>query len=185
MHNADEFLRYIAENEKALKKALKKNITYDAEIFDDCWQESIIKVYNSIVKNDRYVDDFKNYSFMAFKWNYVNRQNQHRKRKSVHTDIEEYRESSDFVYEHFVDTDDDSENRLKMLEEYLNMTTKPADTRLFLDYHRAKCSGSGSYKSIAEEYNLKIADVKETIQKISSILESGDFDKYCKDKTLL
>ena len=40
-----QFLNYVGQNIKRLKKNLKKNITYDDGLFDDVFQESIIKIY--------------------------------------------------------------------------------------------------------------------------------------------
>ena len=63
---ANDFLKYVSENMNALKKAVKKNITNDNDLFDDCFNETIIKVYNSIVKNGTIIDDYKQYFFLAW-----------------------------------------------------------------------------------------------------------------------
>lgn len=73
------FLQWIADNQKELKKAVKKNCTFDAEIFDDVFAEAIINVYNTITKNNSEIANIKNYFFLACKWQYQMRQNQHRK----------------------------------------------------------------------------------------------------------
>ena len=41
---ANDFLKYVSENMNALKKAVKKNITNDNDLFDDALNETIIKV---------------------------------------------------------------------------------------------------------------------------------------------
>lgn len=58
------FLQWVADNEKEMRKALKKNCTYDPDIFDDVFSETIVNVYNTITKNNREIDNIKNY----FSW---------------------------------------------------------------------------------------------------------------------
>ena len=53
---ANDFLVYVSESMNELKKAVKKNITNANDLFDDCFNDTIIKVYNSIVKNGMLID---------------------------------------------------------------------------------------------------------------------------------
>ena len=79
---ANNFLKYVSENMNDLKKAVKKNITNDNDLFDDCFNETIIKVYNSIVKNGTIIDDYKQYFFLACKFTFIYRQNKKRKEEA-------------------------------------------------------------------------------------------------------
>ena len=79
---ANDFLKYVSENMNALKKAVKKNITNDNDLFDDCFNETIIKVYNSILKNGTIIDDYKQYFFLACKFTFIYRQNKKRKEEA-------------------------------------------------------------------------------------------------------
>ena len=65
-----EFLKYVGDNIERLKHNLRKNITYDEDIFDDVIQDSIIKVYNAIMNGTR-IDDFEQYFFIASKFEYI------------------------------------------------------------------------------------------------------------------
>ena len=85
-----QFLNYVGQNIKRLKKNLKKNITYDDGLFDDVFQESIIKIYDSIVKNNKDVGDYEKYFFISSKFNYIIRQNQERKRINNRINIDDY-----------------------------------------------------------------------------------------------
>lgn len=75
-----EFLDFVATNEAELKRAVRKNITYDPEIFDDAFHTAIVKVYNAI-EAGRDVSDFKQYIFISAKWEYINRANRSRREK--------------------------------------------------------------------------------------------------------
>ena len=76
--HAQEFLEYVAKNEKRLKKNLRKNITYNEELFDDVFQDSIIKVYDSIM-NGTIIEDFEKYFFIASKFTYFNADNKNKR----------------------------------------------------------------------------------------------------------
>lgn len=95
---ANDFLKYVSENINTLKKAVKKNITNDNDLFDDAFNETIIKVYNSILKNGTIIDDYKQYFFLACKFTFIYRQNKKRK------------EEAQAIRDYFVLRDDFSEN---------------------------------------------------------------------------
>lgn len=76
--HAQEFLEYVAKNEKRLKRNLRKNITYDPYIFDDVFQDSILKVYDSIM-NGTVIEDFEKYFFIASKFSYFNADNKNKR----------------------------------------------------------------------------------------------------------
>ena len=78
---AGEFLHFIAENRAELWRAVRKNITYDPNLFDDAMAAAVVKVYNAI-ESGRDVADFKQYFFMAAKWEYINTDNATRRRKA-------------------------------------------------------------------------------------------------------
>ena len=75
-----EFLDFVATNEAELKRAVRKNITYDPELFDDAFHTAIVKVYNAI-EGGRKVSDIKQYIFISAKWEYINRANRNRREK--------------------------------------------------------------------------------------------------------
>lgn len=83
---AGEFLRFIAENRAELWRAVKKNITYDPDLFDDAMAAAVVKVYNAI-ESGRDVADFKQYFFMAAKWEYINTDNATRRKKAINAPL--------------------------------------------------------------------------------------------------
>ena len=78
---AGEFLHFIATHRAELWRAVKKNITYDPDLFDDAMVAAVVKVYNAI-ESGRDVADFKQYFFMAAKWEYINTDNATRRKKA-------------------------------------------------------------------------------------------------------
>lgn len=176
MHNADEFLVFIAQNEKDLKQRLRKNITYQKELFDESFQDSILKVYTHIVKHNKRIDDFLQYSFIAFKFNYINAQNAYRRRQSTYEDISEYKNNESFSYTtEFEEEVDEYEMMYEVLKHELTYMFGEEDVSVFFDYMRA---GRGGYARIAEERNMPAKKVKECVCKIKAFLNENYGDKY-------
>ncbi len=73
-----EFLDFVATNEAALRRAVKKNITYDPEIFEEAFVAATIKVHDAL-EQGREIRDLKNYFFITAKWEYINRDNRSRR----------------------------------------------------------------------------------------------------------
>ena len=111
---ANDFWKYVRENMNALKKAVKKNITNDNDLFDDCFNETIIKVYNSILKNGTIIDDYKQYFFLACKFTFIYRQN--KKRKEEAQSIRDYFDIND----DFIDDDFDEEERYENIVDIID-----------------------------------------------------------------
>lgn len=167
-HNADEFLKYIAENEKELKAAVRKNITYDSEIFEDAWGESVVKVYDSIVRNDKQVKDFKMYFFMAMKWNYVNMQNSKRRRDSSHTDITTGLKHHRPIFDESYDEDEEAGAKVSDMRRRCEEVFGETRSDVFFRYWYAKTSRGGTtYAEIAEDCGLTTEFVGECIRVIT------------------
>lgn len=73
-----EFLRFVVAHERELRRALRKNVTYDPEIFDDVFSDAIVKVHDAIASG-RDVGDYRQYFFVAAKFEYINRDNINRR----------------------------------------------------------------------------------------------------------
>lgn len=82
----EEFLCFIAENIKQLRRAVKKNITYNPDIFDDVINTAIVKVHNAI-EAGRDVADFKQYFFTAAKWEYIHTDNATRRKAAINAPL--------------------------------------------------------------------------------------------------
>lgn len=163
-----KFLQWIADNEKEMRKALRKNCTYDDEIFDDVFSEAIINVHSTIVKNDREVDNIKNYFFLALKWQYQMRQNQHRKRgKEAVRDYWQNHTITDTAEDEEA-KDADINNALQMMREVLTEQYGERWTEIFFVYWDGRSKNNTSYQAIADKFGItgSIEPLKSQLQKM-------------------
>lgn len=175
MNDAQEFLLFVSQNEKRLKKNLRKNITYDKEIFDEIWTETILKCHDNILKTGKNIENLENWFYICCKWNYITRQNQYRRRQHTHLSIDEVAEDrKEFVNETDYENEDESVNELSSLIDELNRNFGKRSTELFIDYFTAKSTGRSSYQQIADEWNIDSAEVSSTIAKMKRFID----DKY-------
>ncbi len=178
MNNAREFLQYIADNEKRLKRNLRKNISFDDDIFDDVFQNTILKIYTSIVKNDRWVENFEKYFFIASKFEYILSDNRRKKAKTIHLEISDrHREMVDDTDE-MLDADERSSLRYLRFVQYIQEEFGEADAEIFLSYfwHRVEYKRT-SYQKIADEFGISIKQVSDIIQKIKQNLQENEIIK--------
>lgn len=165
-NNANEFLQYIAANEQRLKRNLRKNITYDAEIFDDVYQTAIIKVYDSIIRQDLYVEDFEKYFFISSKFEFINTDRKKRQQRNMSDDVCKADLLIDDVQE------DNSEEITKIYNEtkdYISYEYGDKEAEIFLSYYWNKINtGRTSYRAVADEYEISVKDVASIIIKIKN-----------------
>lgn len=150
------FLQWVAQNEKEMRKALKKNCTYDPDIFDDVFSETIVTVYNTIVKNNREIDNIKNYFFLALKWKYQTRQNQKRKRQAeefipenweMFGGVDDWEQTAEIEQRQINICDALSVLREALIEEYGEEMTE-----LFFQYWQMKTEGGASYTKLTSNH---------------------------------
>ena len=187
--HGQEFLKYVAENMDRLKKNLRKNITYDEDIFDDVFQDSIIKVYNAIMNGTR-IDDFEQYFFIASKFEYIARDN--KKKSRLKNDDREMLDgiSHGMVQDIFYADDEDWKlkeeksdkiNELfKFLSTRLNEVFSPVECDIVLIYYRLKSEKNGiSYKKMAKITDKSVTDITNTIKNIKKFIRN---DKIIQEK---
>lgn len=166
MHNANEFLQFVADNEKRLKQNLKKNVTYDPDIFDDVFQTTIIKIYNSIVKNDLRIDNFEKYFFIGSKFEYINTDN---KRKNLRNLTVDETSAHTLIEEETEDRSEEISKIYKSTEQYLKETYGEQRTEIFLAYYWLRIqTGRTSYKAISQDYEISVKDVSAIIKEINA-----------------
>lgn len=179
-----EFLNFVASNMERLKKNLRKNITFDDDIFDDVFQNTIIKVYNAIEKG-LVIKDYEQYFFIASKFEYINTDNKKKGRlktddRDILSDI-----SSGVIQDIFYADDEDwkeKEDRndkinelFKFLSNRLNEVFSPAETDIFLIYYRLKSEKNGvSYKKLASITEKKVSEITEIIKKIKKFIRQDE-----------
>lgn len=190
-----DFLEYVAKNEKRLKKNLRKNITYNEEIFDDVFQTTIVKVYNYIMKGN-VIEDFEKYFFIASKWEYIAEDNKRKKKlinedNTILWDISHGAEQTkgtlttdgQRLLESTLEDDDEYSvrerryesinNYFKILGKKLNEVYKPSEVDIFLIYYRLKAEKQGiSYKKMAKITDKPISEISTIIQKIKNYVKN-------------
>jgi hypothetical protein len=169
----NDFMMYVWNNLDALNYAIRKNITYDPEIYDDVTADTLCRIGEYILRNHVFIKDFKGMFFLSCKRQYIAEQNKKRDRDSK-SDREyfskldealgryyDYIEGSDTVeYSNCLKQPDMSkwlddgsmENEIKAerthelfkyLEGKLNEVFEPNEVDIFLIYFRLKSERKG------------------------------------------
>ena len=170
-----QFLNYVGQNIKRLKKNLKKNITYDDGLFDDVFQESIIKIYDSIVKNNKDVGDYEKYFFISSKFNYIIRQNQERKRINNRINIDDYMKKEDIEYR--FDEDMDVKQVISDLKNLIEEEFGEDECDIYFDYMSHKVHGGMSYSKYSQLTGIPTNKVSEIVSKIKNFCKNSDVIK--------
>ena len=63
----DDFMLYVWNNLDSLNYALRKNITYDPEIYDDVTADTVCRISEYIVNKKVFIKDFKGMFFLSAK----------------------------------------------------------------------------------------------------------------------
>lgn len=166
LQRGKEFLDFVSQNQQELRKALKKNITYNPTLFDDVFQNTIVKVYTSIVKNNKEVKDYKQYFFISLKWEYVLWHNRHKKELESRIGDSDYFNRVDLPEPDDTDQEDRERNAeiLECVKEILSDEFGEDNTILFLDYMYRK--NQLSFQKIAREYGRETDETAQTIRKM-------------------
>ena len=173
-----EFLEYVARNEARLKKNLRKNITYNENIFDDVFQSTIIKVYDRIMKGT-VIKDFEQYFFIASKFEYINEDNKVKKRLKVEdseidTDDDRFAED-DNAWKIKEERNENINDLFKFLSKRLNEVFSPAEADIFLIYYRLKSEKAGiSYHKMTKITGRKFSEISQIIQKIKKFIRTDE-----------
>lgn len=186
---AKRFLEWIADerNEREMKKALAKNTTYNSDIFEDVFQDSIVKVYNSIM-NGNEVKDFKSYMFITLKFNYIQKDNQIKNRKKVELSLTENKQ---------IDVIDDSDldeevykynsitMALKNIEGLLMDNFSQQDIYLFLEYLKLKqIKYNMGYKELSEMTGITIKYISNVIPRMRKWISANEQAIMIKEKLI-
>lgn len=174
-----EFLDYIAENQNQLKKEFKKGIAYNKETFEDIWQTTIVKVYNSIVKNNKAINNFKNYFYFALKFESI-------------LDLKRNNKKSNYV-EWDIDTNDEIENPydIEIDEKYLIKYSAIRDivikkfgeneADIFFDFMLKRMQTTMTSKKYADLTGLQREYICKLTTKIRTFLKSDNIKKIYKE----
>lgn len=198
----DDFMLYVWNNLDDLNYALRKNITYDPDIYDDVTADTLCRIGEYIVNKKVYIKDFKAMFFLSAKRQYVAEQNKKRDRDSKN-DREYFSKLDDALgryYDYIEDGDtteysvnqpnvdmfleDDSisteikaertHELFKYLEGKLNEAFEGNEVDIFLIYFRLKSERKGiSYKKLADIMDKDVKYITRTIVKIKKYIKES------------
>lgn len=189
----DEFFKFIIDNEKELQKALKKNITFDPDIFDDSTADTVCRIGEYIMQKGIKIDNFKYFFFIAAKRDYIAKQNKKRMEQKLHNrdffdnifnGLEKREKKEDIdIYRSLIDSNETPANEDKIekthvlfnyLEEELNKQFPPDEADMFLIYFRLKSEKKGiSYKKMAELLDKDLKYITNVIKKIKKYIKEN------------
>ena len=169
-----EFLEWYSQNSEMLIKAVRKNITYDEEIFDDVIADTLCKIYTTMEKGT-VVNDFKNFFFICAKFNYINAQKKRRKELQIH----------DRGYFDWGDIEEEvnvKEAKIKAINElykyiadYIEDKFPSNEVDLFILYYKLKSNGSSiSYAKMSKITGHSVSYITKTIRKVKEYVVNNE-----------
>ena len=183
--HCNDFYQYIIRNEKQLKQEVRKNITYEEELFDEAYSDTIVKVANAILVNHKVIDDFRYYFFISFKQNFIQLQNKRRKIDKLKT--YGYKDCEGLIIEDY-----DNEERydrikilFKWLSEYLEEHFPPNEVDIYIVYYFLKVGKNRvSYKKMADIYDVELKYITNVIQNIKRFVKNDEIINKKKEEIL-
>lgn len=175
-----DFYDYISNNYEQSRHEVMKNITYDSDLFDDAYNDTVIKVAK-VIEDGKKIEDIRYYFFISLKWNYINMQNKKRKQLSRTTDVmpdamdDEYSEER---YEKVMELWD-------FIAQRLEENFEPGEVDIYLIYYKLKCNGNSlSYKKLSEMTGIPVKEITNIIQRIKKYVRNNDEINELKKKLL-
>lgn len=170
MTDINDFYDYISSNYEQSRYEVLKNVTYDSELFDDCYNDTVIKVAN-VIMDGREIEDIRYYFFISLKWNYINAQNKKRREQKRFTSEFTDRCDEDIYTE-------DKYNRVMELWDYISERLEtefsPSEVDIYLIYYKLKCTGrSLSYKKLSDITGIPVKEITNIIQRVKKWLRTN------------
>ena len=183
--HCNDFYQYIIRNEKQLKQEVRKNITYEEELFDEAYSDTIVKVANAILVNHKVIEDFRYYFFISFKQNFIQLQNKRRKIDKLKT--YGYKDCEGLINEDY-----DNEERydrikilFKWLSDYLEEYFPPNEVDIYIVYYFLKVGKNRvSYKKMADIYDVELKYITNVIQNIKRFVKNDEIINKKKEEIL-
>lgn len=160
---AKDFLSYIGRHEERLKHNLAKNVTYDRDIFENAFQDTVIRIHDAILRNNPDIRDYEHYFFTASRKWYITLSNRGREESRRHVRGE--RNGGETEPEPYSEPASVEEVR-QLIEAQFgeNVAT------LFLDYLSSKVRGRTSYARYGAEVGIPSADVGSVVKYVRQYL---------------
>lgn len=198
----NDFMLYVWNNLDTLNYALRKNITYDPDLYDDVTADTLCRIGEYIVTKKVFIKDFKGMFFLSAKRQYVAEQNKKRQMESK-SDREYFNKLDEALgrYYDYIEDGDTSEYTVKQpnldmflednsmdaeikaerthelfkyLEGKLNEVFEGNEVDIFLIYFRLKSERKGiSYKKLADIMDKDVKYITRTIVKIKKYIKES------------
>lgn len=198
----NDFMLYVWNNLDTLNYALRKNITYDPDLYDDVTADTLCRIGEYIVTKKVFIKDFKGMFFLSAKRQYVAEQNKKRQMESK-SDREYFNKLDEALgrYYDYIEDGDTTEYTIKQpnldmflednsmdaeikaerthelfkyLEGKLNEVFEGNEVDIFLIYFRLKSERKGiSYKKLADIMDKDVKYITRTIVKIKKYIKES------------
>lgn len=155
---AREFLDYVGRHHERLRKNLAKNITFDRELFENTFQDTVVRVHDAILRNDPDISDFEKYFFMASRKWYITLSGRRDRKRSREIPLGDA-DCADTA-------SGESMATVEELRDLLSVQFGKAETDLFLDYLGSKTMGRISYSDYGFRLGIPSFVVKDTVLRI-------------------
>lgn len=183
--HCNDFYQYIIRNEKQLKQEVRKNITYEEELFDEAYSDTIVKVANAILVNHKIIEDFRYYFFISFKQNFIQLQNKKRKIDKLKT--YGYKDCEGLIIEDYNNEERYERIRIlfKWLSDYLEEHFPPNEVDIYIVYYFLKVGKNRvSYKKMADIYDVELKYITNVIQNIKRFVKNDEIINKKKEEIL-
>lgn len=153
------FLEFVSRNTEKLKRALAKNVTYDRDLLEDIFGETVIKIYDSITVKGKRIHDFESFFYISSRNNYNDARRKAGRMKAAYAAASS--EGDEWSLPCMLEVKEDLAGRF---------TTE--ESELFLDYMWAKLSEPGRlcYRDYAQRHGLSGRMVERTVSGIKKHL---------------
>lgn len=185
-NNADEFLQYINDNYDMLVNSLKKNGTFSEEIV----QQTIIKCYDNIVKNNKIIKSHKDFFFWCCRNNFWCATNKQRKLDQkfltnfFENDTEEHFNEDINVRDYLQYLIDNNENKeayrqgiddlFLFICEKIEQEFTSKEAMIWILYTKLKSQGKLTYQQLSDIIGLSNGIISNTINKINKYVQNDE-----------
>lgn len=185
MVDIEQFYDYLSHNDQKIRREIRKNITYDPELFDDVYNDTVIKVADAITDRHKQIEDIRYYFFISCKQNYINAQNRLRKSRAGQVSLHEV--ACCGVQENMDSTISDIEKKAKMLFDAVIKRLEEVfplnEVDIYVIYYKLKSGGNRiSYRTLADIMRVDIKYITKVIQNIKAFMRSDEEIKQLKKK---
>jgi len=194
--HGNDFLDWVSNNDNKMKKALKRNGTYD----EDVYQDTILKVYTNIITNQKQINDFEQFFFLSNRQNYINQVNKERNQVKKHnrdffhhietgqelkeeaTDVNEYFSYVENVEQNKEEWYDNVDKLFLFIANKVEVNFPAKEAQLYIIYIKLKSEGKITYKQLQQVTGYSMTFISNTIKTINYYVNNDPEIKQLKEE---